>query len=61
MLITEWDGDYINALDMKDAKEWITFVVYKDKVEAVLDSSTKNYPEEFFKTLKKIAIDNKTA
>lgn len=55
ILVPEWEGDHMEAFGMEDAKNWVTFIVYKDKVHAVLDSRTKDYAGDFFKTFKKLA------
>ena len=58
-LIPDWEGDHLKAFNLKDAKEFITFITYKDKVHAVLDQKDKDYADQFFKTVKKLSASFK--
>lgn len=54
ILVPEWEGDLMEIFGLENAKLWYTFIVYNDKVEAVLDVNTKDYPGEFHKAFTKI-------
>ena len=57
VLVPELEGDLIKIFGLENAMEWYTFIVYNDKVEAVLHINTKDYAGEFLMTFTKITSE----